>query len=62
MSAPRWEYRFLFLSKDRDLDQAQGALNDMGHDGWELVGLYEPTPTSINFIFKKPFIFKGTSE
>ena len=47
-----WEYRIMSLPTQKELQDAQEALNSLGDSGWELVSAY-PNRDSIDYVFKK---------
>jgi hypothetical protein len=49
-----WEYNVLFLSNERDVQQVQDAMNDLGAHGWELIAVTPAGDNAKIFFFKRP--------
>ena len=49
----KWEYMMLPLAFDRDDQNVQDALNDLGGQGWALTAVYKSEEGRI-FVFKQP--------
>lgn len=48
----RWEYKRVFLTKDR-ADDNDALLNELGSQGWELVALRPATSTMVEVWYLK---------
>jgi hypothetical protein len=55
LMSTKWEYRVKFIKVPRTEATAvvSGELNEVGHDGWELVNVVE-VGTILMAVFKKP--------
>src|SRR5262245_7480157 len=48
----QWEYRVVTEKPADEPALSEGALNALGRDGWELVGVVQ-LPTTVQFFFKR---------
>jgi hypothetical protein len=52
-AAPQWEYEVVSMSEQLGESGTKTALNDLGGEGWELVGIHADAAGCPRYVFKR---------